>query len=167
MPPRARESWRPRNNVFITLHPFGSPAAPRAPTPAGRLRARPAEPAFLDFFYLSTQIKTPWLQEGGLPSRRPRPPRGSPGERVGAAGGQARGGGGGTSWAAGRVRGLGPHERRLRPSLQPREQGPGFKGRLQTNPCYPQDARASAEPRARTRQPAPRLRPGVRGALST
>lgn len=94
MPPRARESWRPRNNVFITLHPFGSPAAPRAPTPAGRLRARPAEPAFLDFFYLSTQIKTPWLQEGGLPSRRPRPPRGSPGERVGAAGGQARGGGG-------------------------------------------------------------------------
>lgn len=36
-----------------------------------------------------------------------------------------------------RVRGLGPHERRPRCGLQPREHRHGFKRPQRTNPCYP------------------------------
>lgn len=58
------------------------------------------------------------------------PNTGSRAARPGRAPGPGRGG-------AGRVRGLGPHERRLRCGLQPREEVPGFKGAPPTNPCYP------------------------------
>lgn len=92
--PRNRASGRPRNNVFITSHVFGPPAAPALPLPR---RCRSFHAA----------------GEGGL-ARAARP-------------GRARGPGPGRD-GVGRVRGLGPHERRLRGGLQPREGGPGFKG---------------------------------------
>lgn len=92
--PRNRASGRPRNNVFITSHLFGPPAAPAFPLPRRRRSFHAAG-------------------EGGL-ARAARP-------------GRARGPGPGRG-GAGRVRGLGPHERRLRGGLQPREGGLGFKG---------------------------------------
>lgn len=48
----------------------------------------------------------------------------------------------------GRVTGLGPHERGLLRGLQPREEGTGFKGPQQTNPCYPAGAPRQAASRA-------------------
>lgn len=149
---------------FASLWVAGRAARPHPRRPASRPPCRACVSRFLLSKYTN---KDSLAARRGSPEPAPTPPSRQPGRARGGSGRAGPGRGGGTSWAAGRVRGLGPHERRLRPSLQPREQGPGFKGRLQTNPCYPQDARASAEPRARTRQPAPRLRPGVRGALST
>ncbi|XP_038536976.1 transcription initiation factor TFIID subunit 4 isoform X1 [Canis lupus familiaris] len=91
-----------------------------------------------------------------LPPPPPPPPLSSPslGYRLpgrgrglrpgGAAEGSGGAGAGPGRSGAGRVRGLGPHERRLRRGLQPREDGRGFKGAPQLILVIRRRARAPA-----------------------
>lgn len=143
-PPWARASGRPLHNVFITLHLFGPPAAPARP----HRRRRPERgPAFLGFFYGATN-KDSWAGRSGS-SRALTQMTLAPGSSHGAGLGQRVGAAG-----RGRVTGLGPHERRLRRGLQPREERNGFKSPQQTNPCYPAGAPRHAASRAGLLRPA-------------
>lgn len=86
-PPWARASGRPLNNVFITLHLFGPPAAPARPH-----RRRRPEGLRFSVSFMEPQIKTPWLGEAGLPEPYADDPRAGLFPRRGHR--TARGGGG-------------------------------------------------------------------------
>lgn len=133
----------------------------RAPHPRRRRRrrrgrrgsaaARDSRPSSTSF--MEPQIKTPWLEEGGLLPRAPhlQPWRRGGAPDLGAAGRRGRAGLAGARSSTddlplparpserrpSRVSGLGPHERQLRRGRGPREERRGFKGPHPTNPCHP------------------------------
>lgn len=122
-------------SLCISLGRRPARAPPPSPPPP-RVGSGPREPAFLHFFYgatnkdsLAARSESPRAlrirsSRRALPTARARD---SAWGRVTARAARRRG----------RVTGLGPHERRLRRGLQPREERNGFKGPQQTNPCYP------------------------------